>query len=188
MNADEIRWLKCVAWMELFGRRVEVPFTVEASLCCERGSETVYAQMQKEVDWARAQTVLHSEVDCGVRVLEPFWDLRENVEKVQPSAPEAPAMEITEKIYRMSAEGQYLHDKRVGSMLAVVEHVEHLSRDERTAVYTIANTINSQAHSFEAAEQWLDMLKWEVYRGGSHLALMKSLEDRDRRIMIVTQK
>ena len=71
-------------------------------------------------------------------------------------------------------------------MNAQIETTEHLTKDEVTAVQSIASTIASRTQTLEHALEWLACFKsWFIYRGGNHIALHKASGD-NRRILLVT--
>jgi hypothetical protein len=66
-------------------------------------------------------------------------------------------------------------------MKATIENINHLTRDEQSAVKVIASTINSK-QDFE----WIQLLNpFFIYRGGNHIAVHQSSGD-SRRILLVT--
>jgi hypothetical protein len=73
-------------------------------------------------------------------------------------------------------------------MQATIENIDHLTRDEQTAVKIVASTINTpiKCKSREDALNWTRLLEpWFIYEGGNHLAVHRASGD-TRRILIVT--
>jgi hypothetical protein len=73
-------------------------------------------------------------------------------------------------------------------MKAILENIDHLSKDEQAAVKVIASTINTpnKCDNMEKAFEWASVLSpWFIYQGGNHIAVHANNGD-TRRILLVT--
>jgi len=81
-----------------------------------------------------------------------------------------------------------METNQANKVTATLETVEHLTRDELTAVRIVADTINSpyKCRTLDESYGWARLLSgWFVYRGGHHIAVHRSSGD-PRRVLLVT--
>jgi hypothetical protein len=89
-----------------------------------------------------------------------------------------------EKVLRSN---QIEYSKNKPKMQAIVEMIDHLTREEQSLVKCVAKAINTTkvCADMNDALLWARLLPFFIYQGGNHIAVHAQSGD-PRRIMLVT--